>query len=102
MSGISAQGWLILIAITGSGIFFCVRYYGWIGLVQSAIIVAVVGWLATNSDTKNGLVNAGIGCGIAWLLTVAPVLLVDRIRRYRRSRILPDERPAKKSLTFFD
>jgi hypothetical protein len=73
-------------------VYLCIGLgQGWlIRAIQITIVMAAVGsniqWPWTQSPILPGL----LGIGIAWLLTVAPVLLWDRLHRKPRARLSRD------------
>lgn len=56
-------------------------------IIQLAIVL-IVGFLLIYMDiTPNGLLIGLISFGAAWLLTIPPLLLFDRLTRKCRSRV---------------
>jgi hypothetical protein len=102
MGEVTPQGWLGLAALFIPLLWLNLRLFGWMGLLQIAIMVAVGGWIATVSPQTGGPAIGAVALGAAWLLTVGPLCLWRLIRSRRRVRVLRDEPAPKKSITFLD
>lgn len=88
MSPAEPWQWALLLAGVASIYLFIGIGQGWLmRALQITIVMAVIGSNIQWHWTPNGLLAGLIGVGAAFLLTVAPVLLWDRLwRKPRASR----------------
>lgn len=82
---------VILLAGVASIYLFIGLGEGWLmRALQITIVMAVIGSNVQWHWTHSGFLAGLVGIGAAFVLTVAPLLLWDRLRRQRRSGVSGD------------